>query len=787
MSEFFQAGMGPSTKRDENAFTTYADLGEHIKRQNLSITLSDEQVGRWAAQKFDYTVLEQTAGQILEPAAKIADAVSGFSRDVLRTGTDISRQSGSGIVSGASLGLGGVLSKTIDPEGASRDQASFAYGAGELAGEVAGPYRTVAGLFGNTIRRGRGVVPRMVAGGTEAAVVEGGKASLQQEGDVISATWDGFLMGGLSEGVIGGAMKGGRKGLEWLIQPRKGEELATETIEWYASRGMPVPPTVARPYSNTMALMQQKASRSAAAMSIVKNIRGELAEGLTKAKTDFINAVGENAALKPPLEAGRALYDRVTDVSKFLREKMREHYKGVAESEVGSKVYIDPNMKFTPVRDGVPAEEPLDLWGIFRGALGTYADKYPKNQPAPLRALHDLFQEAREKHTMQTRTVRGETAPGPMVHLRPGADDFQTIYQTESGPASQWSREEEFLPRQDYNYWWGVIKEIGNLMDTTQYKKNATVRRHVLEAYHGLQNAIDYQAIKFNPGFEGRITHAREAAKLSFEYDDLPMVNKVLAAPDDFRSEEMIDVLFRNTESVQATKRMLGPDDYDIARQAWLRTVLNRTLDIGEEVLEDRPRFRKLWQEISKKSGLGMDSQFIDEVFNEKNFVAMYSGKPLLNVTTAGAEKRELMQEFWDQFRSVDSMMSQLHGGAEDFGGAGLERGGLGSFVNVDAIAASFGTMKRLAFQLLATTRLGKEYFKRNPEDNYFIFKKIPEWEGGIDLPEFVQQKMRDYIPGASGGPTAFPSQFPGIPSQISSSTRQAATSAALNRILPSD
>ena len=153
----------------------------------------------------------------------------------------------------------------------------------------------------------------------------------------------------------------------------------------------------------------------------------------------------------------------------------------------------------------------------------------------------------------------------------------------------------------------------------------------------------------------------------------------------------------------------------------------------------------------------------------------MYKGTPLLNVTTMGAEKRALMQEFWDQFRNVDSMLSQLHGGADEFGGAGVERGGLGSFVNTESIAASFGKTKQLAFQLLATTRLGQEYFKPNPNENYFIFKKIPEWEGGIQVPEIIQEAARR-MPGMSG-----------IPSQVGTSTRQAATSAALNRLNPRD
>ena len=104
---------------------------------------------------------------------------------------------------------------------------------GEVIGEVAGPYKVAAGLFGNKIRKAGAsawgaadlgtsrLLPRMLAGATESAVVEGGKASLQQEGDVISSAADGFITGGVSEGVVGGAMKAGREGLERKLRLRR--------------------------------------------------------------------------------------------------------------------------------------------------------------------------------------------------------------------------------------------------------------------------------------------------------------------------------------------------------------------------------------------------------------------------------------------------------------------------------------------------------------------------------------------------------------------------------------
>ena len=792
-----QMGMEPVEPEPEpQRFATYVALGRAIKRRNPGITYDDEKVGRAVANQGGYIVEEDPhwANQVMSAIAEPFEAISGASESLFGAGYDLTRQTGMGVTSGATLGASEYAVDAIDramgnPGLSDRDQKSMAYNAGELIGEIAGPYKTARGLFGKKLMGtsktwGR----RLLAGSAEAGAVEGGKAIFDSEKNVLSSAAVGFFVGGLGEGAVSGVVGAGRYGIDKLIKPGAGEKIATRVVDWLRERDLPVVPTIARPFSNVTAYVQEKATRSAAAMARVKHVQKQLHEGLSRAKETFINQVGGNAGTVSSLDAGRALYHRVTGVGAELRLRTRQHYDKLSESEIGT-VEIDPNMKYGRLLEDGSVDE-TDLWTSLRSAMDgktggvnlTEGKKAPSGTPPPLKLLKSFWDEAREKHTMQTRTVRGETTPGPMTHTREGADDFQTIYQTESGPASQWSREEEFLPRQDYTYWWGMVKRIGSLMDTSQYKKNKSVKRQVDAAYHAVQDAIDFQASRLDPNYETSITAAREVAKASFEYADAPLVQKILAAPEKYRSEEMIDALFFNTETMQAAKRALGPADFEQSRQAYLRRVMDGTIEMGDADLGDVPAFRKLWAQLTKKGPNQMDSPFMRELFSDDGFVDPITGKTVQGV--GGEEKRALMVEWYEQFRAIDAMLGDLTTAGEAFGGAGTERGGLASFVDPSDLAGSLDKMKRLAFQLVSTARLADEYFKP-PDENIFIYKTIPSWEGNVNAARLG--KMGEAVMDALGvidKTTGWPVQ---LPSQISSSTRQAATSAALNRILPSD
>jgi hypothetical protein len=776
-------------------FKTYVELGRAVKAQNPGLSIDSETVGRKVALEGDYIIDEDPhwGNQVASALAEPFQAIQGMSEGITGTAADVSRQGGQGVAQGVSLGASGYLGRAVDQAmGGAADPQQMAdlnsapYAVGEFVGEIAGPYKAARGLFGRHIvgaanKWGR----RVLAGAAEAGAVEGGKALFDEDKNVLSQAATGFTIGAIAETIVAGAVGGGRMGIERLIKPGAGEKINTKIVDWLTERGLPVVPTIARPHSNTMGVVQDKATQSAATMAIVQDVRQQLAGGLQRAKQTFINDVGGNAALKSPLEAGQALYHRVTGVGASLRDKTRSHYKDLAESEIGT-VEIDPNLTFTRhLQDGTSVE--TDLWTSLREALGSHASKKPgSGQPGPLKVLHSIFTEARDAHKVQSREVFGQIEPGPLANLREGADDFQTIFKTESGGGSTFTRSEDFVPYKDYNYWWGITKRIGDLMDTSQYKKNKTVKRHVDSAYHAVQDAMDAQASRLDPNYETAIKSAREMASLSFAYRDLPLVQRITAAPKKYRSEEMVDEIFTNTETMRAAKEMLGPADFSQARQAYLRNLLDRSITFTEAEMKDAASFRKLWQQVVKKGGDTMDSQFMKEMFSEEGFVDHFTGEPI-KAMTDGAEKRALMVEFYDMFRVIDGMLGDINPGQEAFGGAGTERGGLASFVNPSDVGGSWRKLKSYAFQLISTARLADEYFKP-VDDNIFIAKAIPNWEG--NLPAGGMQRMAggalDAL-GVSGRKTAnnFPSvtHAANVPSQISSGTRQATTSAGLSRI----
>tara|TARA_R110002051_G_scaffold4429_2_gene23569 strand:- start:1192 stop:3714 length:2523 start_codon:yes stop_codon:yes gene_type:complete len=819
-------------------FTDYAALGSYIKEQNPAIDLDDDRVGRAYVARFPdkYDVGPSMAKQISSAIAAPFGQISRFSSgrspglpdggiDVLGTGADLLRRSAKGIVSGASLGLSDAINRGVGPGTGPadnqdrQDRNSIAFGTGQLIAEVAGPYRLMRGLFGAKMApKGATWARRALAGGSEAAAVEGSKGLIDDKKTVLESAAIGFLGGVASEAVVAGSVGAARMAADRLIKPAG--KYAKDVVEWLRELDMPVLPTIAYPMSNVTAAVQEKVQATAANMAAIKAVQHNLTAGLLRARERFIGQMGGNAGLKDPLESGQALYTRVTEVMEHLKAETRELYRGLSDTQVGL-TSIHPNQKYQRVVDG--AEEPTEttLWESFREALGDHADEFPKDQPEPLKVLHRIFNKAKADHKTVDVTVSESTDPGKMVtqprrtapasstiinrghqrsHLNPnqrfspaagqhtgvGPDDYQSIWKTESGGGSTFERAEVQLPLKTYNYWWGVTKKIGDQMDTPAYRENATVKRVVDSAYHAVQDAMDHQASQVSPTFSAAIIRARQQAQAHFAYRDLPLVKQTLSSPKRLRSAEMIDELFLNTETVLQSKRLLGPEEFNQARQAWLRNLLDRSVEIGMDELGDPVKFRGLWTQIAKKGGGGTDSQFIKEVFSEDNFFDYLKGEKI-PAATGGEAKRELLTRFYDKFREIDDMIGQVAPGKEAFGGSGTERGGLASFVNPSDLAGTFAKWRALAFQLISSRRLGEEFFKENPAENIFMQKVIPNWEGNVNA--MTMKKGGEWLLKRAGltGPSMGVSRQLSLPSQISSPTRQATTSAGLSRLLNRD
>ena len=771
-------------------FETFEALGKAVKADNPSITKDDITIGEIYAKKNPDKVIvgESDPSFMRGPAAtgvppSLMSALQGgldYANTVMAPiktvadapfrALDAIRGPTAGVASGMVMGVdkpiqAGMESVMGNAPGSSMDRSGMGYLGGEIVGEIVGPYKIIGGILPNVARGATsGVIQRGVRSGVESAVVEGGKAVFRGDLNPFDDAAIGFGLGMAGDVVIGGLVRGGRAGLSKLIKPKAGEVIDEKMITWLQDHNLPVLPATVRRMSNLIPFIEQKITQNIALKAKMESAMLTLSNGLKSAKQDFITSVGENAALHTPLESGKALYDRIDDVYMHGKNEVAKRYNGLRATGMG-EVEINPNAPYIRhMEDG--SEHETSLWASLREAIGdNIADVKPQKEgPKINKYLHGLFQNLKSAHAPKTSTV-SEPIVGSSF-LRPKAP--KSIERTVEG--------EDIV--QDYNWWWEQLQTMGEMLDTSAIKKSDKAKRKLLRAYHAIQDGIDGHASLKDPNYATAIGEARTLAQSNRAYGDIPLVKTIRSAEDKYRSEEMIDVIFRNQESVIEAKRILGPSDFDQARQAWLRSVMEDAVTKGDDLLKNPDDFGRLWENIGKKVGGDVDSPFVITVFSDEGFVVQNAMDTPLVADTGAAEKLEAFREFYDRFRAMDATIFRIRPRAQEFGGAGEQRGDPSKFVRPVASLkdglAMLRPIRELGWSILTMKKLGKEYMKA-PNENIFLLKDIPEWQGNVSLPAIVSRAKKGLFgTGVAGTPGA---------GQVSASARTGVQNALLNKL----
>ena len=784
---------------ETKTFETYAEAGAFLKDRNPGKIMMDTEE---AARRFEaknphlMKVLEGTpmmervgnavvggvnaASRVLGaiPGAKTnpldivsagANALSGSAGFANQTAQDM----GAGIASGGSLGLTEQLSQGLG----NKPSRGLAFGAGEMVGEMMGPYKAAQGVLGLTklpaMMGGAtgfmGALGRAGLGGIESAAVEVPKSLIRGEEADEAALHGaiGFGAGTVFPLALRGAYVGLRGAAKKWLGPSEGE-IDMELLNFLREEDISTEglASTLRPTSEVVAAMQKRTMQSSATRKIYNAAREKLITSIDKMRDRISLSLGDNVTALPPSEVGAKVAANIEDSVKILADAKNAAYDKVGLSEIG-KIPIKPNARLEfnyPDADGNPTEtvttslleglERIIGKDVISGAspasstatrklLATYkwmkknATSVEKegftvenpNMPDPLN--RSLLQ--------RKKTVDGgEVVSDPVSLKTPLEDVYVNPVQRNMGGAGDFvAQSRENVVYKDYNWWWNRAKEIGDMLDQRSVVESATDRKMVGQAYHLIRDVIDNHAESIgNENYTNAIKIARSSHINYTSFKNHPMVKKIkaLAYLDDKTiavPEKIMPMIFDGVSSIREVKHLLGPNTFSQVRQSWIHSLLQDAIEIESNGTLKTVNAKKLMKTIQKYGG--MDGETMPEMFSDQGFFTP-DGMELLP-TGGGTQAPIKFEEFKKFVKNVgllnDASELMSHAGQPDvFGGSAAERFGGGRMTNLQGIKESV----QAAVASMVTARKGAQELMKPYGESIFLGGMRPE-KASIDIP----------------------------------------------------
>lgn len=711
-------------------FQTYYALGEWVKESNPNLSLPSATIGRGYHKDHPEIEVEEVAPEVEEPEwrAKLRTISQVPDALVLGLAERVGRPAAvaEGFLSGRTLGATEHLAKYM---GNPSFEGSFAYGAGELAGEVSGPF-AAANKFFRPLRGGQ--MANVGVNALEGGVVDLAKGVIDPEIDLMDAISRGYttaLISGGMEGAVRGGVKGGQKAMEKWLGPAKGE-IDEAFMAFLSKYNLPTPADVLRPASRMVQYYGSRVKHSVASADIFRSARSELAKGIINVRNGVIAGLGDNPALMAKGDVGHVIHNSVLSAREGLKKARSDAYEALRRTKI-FQTPIKANQKFIHSihRDSAaPAEYETTLMEGLRGVLG---DRIIDGKSATLTGTHKklraIFNELKEAHVVQDvdQVVPGDLRAGL------GTMGVRSARTTDIGQAGL------EIPQYDYQWWWDRLQTVGDLFETSAVKKSDKLQRKVGAFYHMLQDGIDAQAKAASPDYTSAIDMARSLHQNYMEYISSRFVRLTEQLADKGRPDQIVGRLFSSVDNVIEAKRVLGPDAFNAARQGWIRDFLfksvNREAGTAEEFV-NASGMMKAFDDLE-----GIDGPFFAELFSESNFVDLLTDAPIQGQTDALA-KYNLFQELVDNVTKMDAAIRVTQASAQEFGaGVASERAPITAII-AQGLRGDATIAKGVIANLLL---LGKasEHFISAPGKNIFLGAKFPSMGiaepmlGGVRIP----------------------------------------------------
>jgi len=681
---------------DKPRYKTYKDYGVALKAENPGLAKwGDWKAGRLVHKAYpDDVVIEYTGDEIPGLGFSIPDPFEFF-----ESGSTMN-ELGAGITGGASLGvptaIGRGLGFTESTGGASPD-SGFAFGVGEVLGEISTVYRQLhKGLLQLPfVKRGLEKFPqlgRVALASAESGTVEGSKAAIQLD-DPLSHLATGLVTGALPEGMIRVGGKLIRKLAKKTISPDPGE-IDEEAIALFDKWSVPGEPGIFRPESGIVKYFSNRIRHTAATRSTLLNTRLGMTEALQSMRDQVLIGLGDNKEVRTPYESGLAILESVDNTENLLHAKGTGRYKELIATGIG-QIDIDPNLEYTRILpDGETYETSLisGLRSLIDGATTEVT-------PGAIKQLRKLSRTLMEKGIIHHK----RTPTGPVPPSYPEGE-----------------REYEFFPLaeteyQNYSWWWSRLQEVGTKAQSPAVRNNPQVKRLYDRAYHLIQDAIDAQASSTSKEYDILIKEARSSWQ-TYRFFQQNRLVQSLSKMGTADPEKAIGAIFGSTASIRETKKLFGPEAYNAARQSWLRDLLWDAVVVDTETNVQYVSGKKIRAKLNKYTD-GLDSEYLRELFGDDGFTTL-EGDPI-QVSTGAEEKFSTFMEMVKISERVENSLDMLRGGQEQFGGAGAERSGWGFLLNN---ALEGGRQARNLMTNLLLMRKGADlYLNPDPSTNIFL------------------------------------------------------------------
>ena len=616
--------------------------------------------------------------------------------------------------------------------------------AGELLGEITGPYRMAQQFLMPLRTTGMGAslmgrFPQVAAtaeGGLASGLVEGIKGGIKGE-NPLEHFATGLTIGAAFEGGLRGAYKGGKRLAERFLGPDVGE-VNEKLVGALEKHDIPVIPTVVRPFSNMVQYMQNKVTQTTMTRSTLQTMRADMVRGIDRLRENTVMRLGDNAIVQTPLDVGEHLVESIDGAAKQLKDQASTLYKDVTTSEIRN-VPIHPYQDFIRhLEDGT--EHTTNLLAGMRDLLGEGLINNPRaSHNAIQKRLRKVYLDIKKAHAPVEETVL-QPMPQPGYKTVPRAVSGVSPLReaVAGGPRNVAPQQHTKVPNQTYQWWWNEVQAVGGMLSERAVKENPKMKSLVGSMYHLLQDGIDAQASAVSPNYNNLISKARASWSAYEAYQRHPLIKKVLQTSER-DPEQALGILFGSTASIQQTKRLFGPEAFNTMRQAWLRDLLwdaiEKDADTGIEFVTGK----KLTTRLNKFTH-GIDSEFVRTMFSDDGFTN--AAGDAIAVNTDAAAKLAMFKELYTITSNLDQAQKALKGGQELFGGSGVERGTLGTLL----LSFAQGSARARGFManLLLMRRGAKQYIKQPASKNIYLGGKLPEMGAGD-----VKIPLRDEpIPG---------------------------------------
>jgi hypothetical protein len=634
---------------------------------------------------------------------------------------------GQGVASGISFGGTQRLNQLLGNRDMQQERP-YSFGAGQMLGETLGPYLAAGKIMGSAIaeqvsakylpkfgRKYLNESPRVRQAlniGTQASAIEGVKAYIQDD-PILSSMAIGFISGAGPLGFIHGGHAAWRKAVGWWAKPGVAET-DPALMRFLKKWDLPFVASYVAPFSRAADYTLQRLGATSLQKPALQQLRSRLSERMQYMRKALVAKLGPNGALKSQRDVGVGVWDEITGNTDRLKADAVGEYEALAKTSVG-KTPIAPNIEFTrvlPASDGATSQEAGSIFSLLKSAIGKPGPLSTGTHKKLVKFLDDLKEIHKPPDTKKVVVHAGSERPsGPSKP--PPTFDTPWLGQQPGVP------KEVKVTAKSYNWWTKQLRMVGKMLDEPKVRGNPADEALVHRVYGVIQDGIDKQASEINPNFKTAISQARILWQDYLAYKGNATVKALrnLSRDSEGRAnyEKVVSTLFNSTDGILDAKRLLGPEAFNSVRQSWLRDLLLGSqlhTKTGEVFMSGQRLITNL-----KKYSEGIDSDFIQEMFSEKNFFSIH-GDPI-RINTGAQQKYDLFRELYDNIPKMEPAIAALHGGTEQMQAVMHERIAPGEMLTNPI--RFLDHMRGLMSNLLIFRQVGEMYLDQNIKRNPFL------------------------------------------------------------------